>query len=99
MVDAGTKATVATAPTTAVGSRGMPEEGFDRVVERLRSVVEKLEGGSLSLEESLAVFEEGVLLSRRGVEVLDRAERRVELLSRSATGEGEVVPFEPEREG
>ena len=67
------------------------EEGFDLVLERLRGVVEKLETGSLGLEQSLAAFEEGVRLSRRGAEILDRAEQRVEALSR---GDGDkVVPL------
>ena len=77
-------------------AREAADEGFDRVIERLRGVVERLEGGSLTLEQSLQAFEEGVRLSRRGSEVLDRAERRVELLSRGPDGSGGDVtmPFE-----
>ncbi len=67
-------------------------EGFDRIIERLRGVVERLEAGNLGLEESLAAFEEGVRLSRRGSEILDAAERRVEVLTRGEHGE-EAVPF------
>lgn len=66
--------------------------GFDRVVERLRGVVERLEAGNLGLEQSLQAFEEGVRLSRRGAEILDRAERRVEMLLRGDDGD-RVVPF------
>jgi exodeoxyribonuclease VII small subunit len=62
------------------------EPGFDAVLARLREVVERLEGGNLSLEESLRVYEEGVGLARRGHELLDRAEKRVELLVSSAGG-------------
>jgi exodeoxyribonuclease VII small subunit len=62
------------------------EPGFDAVLQRLREVVERLEGGNLSLEESLRVYEEGVGLARRGHELLDRAEKRVELLVSSAGG-------------
>ena len=69
-------------------------EGFDQVMERLRGVVERLEGGSVGLEQSLAAFEEGVRLSRRGAEILDRAERRVETLTRGAEGVGDAIgPF------
>ena len=75
-----------------IKGENVPAEGFDRVVERLRAVVEKLEGGSLGLEQSLAAFEEGVRLSRRGAEILDSAERRVELLTQGSAGD-EVVPF------
>jgi exodeoxyribonuclease VII small subunit len=70
------------------------EEGFDQVVERLKSLVEKLEQGSLTLEESLKTFEEGVSLARRGHAILDAAEKRVEILVRGpAGGDEQVVPF------
>jgi exodeoxyribonuclease VII small subunit len=62
------------------------EQGFDSVLARLREVVERLEGGNLSLEESLRVYEEGVGLARKGHELLDRAEKRVELLVSTAGG-------------
>ena len=68
-------------------------EGFDVLMERLRSVVEKLEAGSLSLEQSLAAFEEGVLLTRRGAEILDRAEGRIEILTRGEDGAERAAPL------
>ena len=52
----------------------------------------QLEAGSLGLEQSLAAFEEGVRLSRRGAEILDRAEARVEALTRGEDGD-RVVPM------
>jgi exodeoxyribonuclease VII small subunit len=55
-------------------------EGFDQVLDRLRGVVEKLEQGNLTLEESLRAFEEGVALARQGHAILDGAEQRVEIL-------------------
>ena len=69
-----------------------PDEGFDQVYGRLKQLVEKLEQGSLTLEESLKTFEEGVGLARRGHGILDAAEKRVELLVRGPEGET-VVPF------
>ena len=66
------------------------EPGFDQVLAQLRAVVEKLEGGNLSLEQSLAAFEEGVKLSRQGARILDAAESRVELLTRDQEGERAV---------
>jgi len=53
---------------------------FEDVMERLQAVVERLEEGDLPLEQSLAMFEEGVRLSRAGAKRLDEAERRVEEL-------------------
>ena len=69
------------------------EGGFDQLLARLRQVVERLEAGSLGLEQSLAAFEEGVKLSRRGAEILDRAEQRVEVLTRTADGGQRVAPL------
>jgi len=73
-------------------------EGFDDVLKQLRAVVERLEGGSLSLEQSLAAFEEGVRLSRRGAQMLDAAEHRVEVLLRDEQGE-RAAPFPHEGDG
>jgi len=53
---------------------------FERILERLEDMVARLEGGDLALEESIAVFEEGVRLSRLGARRLDEVERRVEML-------------------
>jgi exodeoxyribonuclease VII small subunit len=66
-----------------------PNERFDEILTRLRGVVERLEGGNLSLEDSLKFFEEGIGLCRRGASILDSAERKVEvLLGGSATVAG-----------
>jgi len=60
---------------------------------RLEEIVRLLEGGTLTLEESLALFEEGVKLSRRCLTVLNDAERKVERL----VGQGDrVEPFDLE---
>jgi exodeoxyribonuclease VII small subunit len=61
-------------------SAAPPPERFDELLLRLRSLVERLEGGNLSLEDGLRCFEEGMTLCRRGSEILDGAERRVEVL-------------------
>lgn len=67
------------------------ELGFDQVVVRLREVVDKLEQGNLSLEDALRAYEDGVGLARRGHELLDAAEKRVELLVRGARGDSEAI--------
>jgi exodeoxyribonuclease VII small subunit len=62
------------------------EINFDQVLDRLRLVVQRLEQGSLPLDQALKAFEEGVRLSRRGSAILDAAEQRVELLLREDDG-------------
>jgi len=68
--------------------------GFDELIARLRAVLEKLEQGNLSLEDSLRAYEEGVGLARRGHALLDAAEKRVELLVRGPDGSTQTVPLD-----
>ena len=77
----------------------MDGEGFDALIGRLRTVVEKLETGSLTLEQSLAAFEEGVVLSRRTAQILDAAEKRVEILTRGEDGDERAIPFQGPSDG
>jgi exodeoxyribonuclease VII small subunit len=80
--------------SATVSTSGDPAAlGFDAVLARLRDVVTKLESGELSLEQSLAVYEEGVQLARRGQQQLAAAEQRVEILVSTANGI-ETVPFD-----
>jgi exodeoxyribonuclease VII small subunit len=72
------------------------DPGFDQILVRLREVVQRLESGELSLEQSLAVYEEGVALARKGQHLLASAEKRVEILL-SVSGGVEVVPFDSDR--
>jgi exodeoxyribonuclease VII small subunit len=53
---------------------------FDDILSRLRAIVERLESGNLPLEDSLHFFEEGMDLCRQGSSVLEKAEKRVEVL-------------------
>jgi exodeoxyribonuclease VII small subunit len=55
-------------------------ENFDVTFEKLKLIVEKMETGGLTLDESLSLFEEGVGLSRTLFDVLNVAEGRVEEL-------------------
>jgi exodeoxyribonuclease VII small subunit len=55
-------------------------EKYEEIVSRLAKVVERLEGGGLSLEESIAAFEDGIRLARAGAAKLEEAERKVEVL-------------------
>ncbi len=72
------------------------EETYDGLVARLERVVGDLEGGQLTLEQSIERFAEGVRLAREASRKLDDAERRVELLVRNADGEDGAVPFDAE---
>ena len=73
---------------------------FEETIKRLTAIVEALEEGDLSLEESLRLFEEGVKLSRLSQEKLDRAQKRVEeLLKVDEQGRARTQPFETSAAG
>ena len=70
------------------------QQTFETAIEHLQGTVKKLESGDLSLEDSLAAFEEGVKLSRFCQEQLTVADQRVELLMKTPAGEpAELQPF------
>lgn len=71
--------------------------GFEDALKRLTAIVERLESGELSLEQSLSLFEEGTRLSRSSQAQLDAAEKRVEeLLAIDANGLPVVRELDPE---
>ena len=61
---------------------------FEAAIAELDGIVRKLEDGDLSLEQSLALYERGVQLSRFCHARLEDAERRIEIL----TDRGELKP-------
>ena len=58
-------------------------ETFETLYARLEERVGKLEQGGLSLEEAIAVYEEGMTLARRCQEQLDAAELKITKLKES----------------
>ena len=70
------------------------EMSFEEAFAALEAAVSRLEAGSLSLEESVALYEEGLRLAKLCGQRLDAAELRISRLSVGADGEGTEVPFE-----
>jgi exodeoxyribonuclease VII small subunit len=64
-------------------------------LQELERLVEKMEQGELSLEDSLNHFERGVRLSRTCQQALKAAEQKVEILMQKNASE-EIVPFDSE---
>jgi len=82
-------------PPGAAPDAGAPVP-FEEALERLETIVDELEGGELSLEDSLARYEEGIRLSRKLTHALDAAEKRIERLVEGASGEPAIEPMELE---
>ena len=71
---------------------------FEMSFRKLESIVEKLEQEELSLDESLALFEEGVKLSRLCHGRLDKIEKKIETILADAKGEPVTENFDSEEQ-
>ncbi len=79
-------------PMSATEPLPEPEEaGFDVRLNRLEGIVNALEEGGLSLEQSIERYREGIALLQSCRSLLDRYRRQVEELGRGV--EGELRPF------
>ncbi|MBA3564112.1 MAG: exodeoxyribonuclease VII small subunit [Gammaproteobacteria bacterium] len=71
----------------------MATPDFETALAELESLVERMEQGDLSLEETLEQFERGIRLTRTCQTALKAAEQKVEVLLRQS-GEETVAPFD-----
>ena len=55
-------------------------KSFEENVKELEKAVQSLEKGELSLEDSIKVFEQGISLSKECNDILDNAEKRINIL-------------------
>ena len=69
-------------PSSAAG-----EPTFEEALERVEAIIERIERGEVGLEESLAEYERGVELIKKCRGILERAEQRVEDLTRRMESE------------
>ena len=67
---------------------------FEEKLARLEKIVDEMESGDLTLDESLAKYEEGVDALKKCYEMLRDAEKRVEVLLKGEDGELKTAPFE-----
>ena len=59
---------------------------FEEALEKLEKIVEDLEGGDLSLDESMKRYEEGMRLSKLCSRRLEEAKKKIELLVKGEDG-------------
>ena len=70
---------------------------FEEAIQRLGNAVRQLEDGNLSLEESLSCYEDGIRYLSQCQNILETAERKIEVLSGfDAAGNPVVEDFEDE---
>lgn len=71
------------------------EPTFESAIERLEAIVDQMESDKMPLEELLVRYEEGVKLVKLCSEKLESAEKRIEIIARTAGGKPRVTEFEP----
>ena len=72
--------------------------GFESDLKKLEDVVERLERGDLTLDDSVKLFEEGVKLSNACKAELDKAEGKIQVLVQGKRGSMQVAEMEAEDE-
>ncbi len=74
----------------------MKELTFEEAIQNLEKVVNDLETGKLSLDESVKKFEEGMKLSKHCNDILEKAEKQINILVENESGEMKEAPFDVE---
>lgn len=72
--------------TTDAAENGITALTYEAALAELDTLIVKLEGGSIPLEEAIGAYERGVVLARHCAELLERTEQRVNQLVVSASG-------------
>lgn len=72
----------------------MAERSFEEAWAELEGILERLERGDLTLDESVALFERGRALAAHCQQLLDQAELRVRELSGMTDESGDAAPAE-----
>lgn len=81
-----------------LSQNSVAKRSFEEAMERLETIVSQLEEGTIGLEESLKLFEEGVTLSRHCQDKLQNAQGRLEMLIQKEDGDTKTVSFQIEEE-
>ena len=75
------------------GGMEIKVKDFESALKSLEDIVVQLESGDLTLDRALELFEEGIRVSRFCSSKLEEAERKVEVLVKSASGDMKEEPF------
>ncbi|MDB5324371.1 MAG: xseB [Phycisphaerales bacterium] len=77
----------------------IPPKNFEEAVAELEQILQHIETGELGLEQTLVEYERGNFLIQHCREVLNSAEKQIELISKGPDGAWAAKPFEPAAEG
>ncbi len=75
----------------------MPEVNFEKSLNELEEIVKKLENGEDGLDKTVELYEKGVKLAAKCNKMLDDAEQKIKILSKTSNGL-EEIPFNTDGE-
>jgi exodeoxyribonuclease VII small subunit len=70
-----------------------PPKSFEDALQELEQILADIEGGQVPLEQSLVMYERGQFLIQHCRSVLSRAEKQIEVLSKTESGELSAEPM------
>ena len=73
------------------------EPKFEDTLAGLETIISELESGKLTLDKMLERYENGVKALEICRKILDKAEKKIEILVKDADGKLKAKPFEPEK--
>ncbi|NLL04516.1 MAG: exodeoxyribonuclease VII small subunit [Clostridiaceae bacterium] len=73
------------------------KKNFEKSLSELEEIVEKLEHGEMSLDESIEIFQKGVTLSKDLSKMLDEIEKKITILVENEKGEVIEKPFNEDK--
>lgn len=80
--------------TANTKTKKVAKPDFETALSELESLVEKMERGELSLEDSMQQYERGVALSKQCQHLLETAEQKIQILTKN----NQLKAFEPDSE-
>lgn len=73
-------------------------KSFEKAMEELRDIIDKLESGNLPLEDSIKLFQKGTKLIGYSHKKLNEIEKKVEILIKDSEDDLKLEDFEPEED-
>ena len=74
------------------------ELNFEKAINKLEKIVNRLESGGLNLDDSMEKFTEGVELVKYCNQELNKAEKKIEVVLKEEDEYSDIVPFQDETE-
>lgn len=66
---------------------------FEEALKKLEGIVSELEVGSISLDKAIKKYQEGMLLSKQCLDLLDGAEKKIQICLKDKDGKVKIKPF------